>query len=113
MENNLLNPNQLGSMPGDSCIQQLISITYEIYMAFLLSIPHKRLEVFFRYTKAFYQVWHEGLIYKAKCMAAKADLLTLIESFLCERQQGVVLNGQESDYQTWYASVQFFGPLFF
>ena len=33
-------------------------------------------------------------------MAITGDLLTLIESFLFKRQQGVVLNGQESDNQT-------------
>ena len=49
MENNLLNPNYSCSMPGDSCIHQLISITYEIYISVLLPIPHKRLEVFYRY----------------------------------------------------------------
>ena len=37
-------------------------------------------------------------------MAVKGDLLTLIESFLFERQQRVVPNGQESDNQTWCAS---------
>ena len=34
MENNLLNPNQSGFMPGDSCIHQLISITQQIYDTF-------------------------------------------------------------------------------
>ena len=33
MENNLLNPNQSGFMLGDSCIHQLISLTYEIYIS--------------------------------------------------------------------------------
>ena len=36
-------------------------------------------------------------------MAVTSALLTLIESFLFERQQSVVLNGQESDNQTWCA----------
>ena len=35
-------------------------------------------------------------------MAVKGDLQLL--SFLFERQQRVVLNEQESDNQTWYAS---------
>ena len=45
-------------------------------------------------------VWHEGLMYKTKFMAVKSDVLTLIESFLLDRQQRIVLNGQESDNQT-------------
>ena len=55
-------------------------------------------------SKAFDRAWHEGLIYKTKCMAVKGDLLTLIKYFLFERQRRVVLNGQESDNQTWCAS---------
>ena len=50
--NKLLNPNQSGFMPGDSCIHQLISITYKIYPLLML-IPHWRFEVFFRYIKSF------------------------------------------------------------
>ena len=34
IENNLLSPHQSGFIPGDSCVQQLISITHEIYKAF-------------------------------------------------------------------------------
>ena len=37
-------------------------------------------------------------------MTVKGDLLTLIESFLFERQQRVALNGRESDNQTWCTS---------
>ena len=32
-ENNLISPQQSGFKPGDSCINQLIYITYEIYEA--------------------------------------------------------------------------------
>ena len=34
IENNLLSPHQSGFIPSDSCVQQLISITHEIYNAF-------------------------------------------------------------------------------
>ena len=34
MINKLLNPNQSGFMPGDSCIHQFISITHETYASF-------------------------------------------------------------------------------
>ena len=33
-ENDLLSPNQSGFRPGDSCINQLLSITHEIYQSF-------------------------------------------------------------------------------
>ena len=32
-------------------------------------------------SKAFNRVWHEGVIYKIKCMVVKCDLLSFIESF--------------------------------
>ena len=49
-------------------------------------------------------------------MGKKGDLLALIESFLFERQQRVVLNGQESEWLTIKAGVpqgSVLGPLFF
>ena len=32
-ENNLISPNQSGLRPGDSCVNQLLAITHEIYKA--------------------------------------------------------------------------------
>ena len=49
-------------------------------------------------------------------MRAKGDLLALIESFLFERQQRVILNGQEPEWVTIKAGVSqglILGPLFF
>ena len=34
IENELVSPNQLGFKPGDSCINQLLAITHEIYKSF-------------------------------------------------------------------------------
>ena len=34
IENNLISSNQSGFKPGDSCINQLLSITHEIYKSF-------------------------------------------------------------------------------
>ena len=49
-------------------------------------------------------------------MGVKGDLLALTESFLFERQQRVVLNGQEYEWLTIKAGVSqcsVLGPLFF
>ena len=97
MANKLLNPNQSGFMPGDSCIHQLISIIHEIYASF--DAISKDI------SKAFGRVWYEGLIYKIKYMGVKGNLIALIGSLLFERQQRVVLNGQESEWLTIKASV--------
>ena len=103
--NKLLNPNQSGFMPGDSCIHQLISIIHEIYASFDANPSLEARDVFLDTSEAFDRVWHEGLIDKIKCMGVKGDLLGLIESFLFERQQRVVLNGQESEWLTIKAGV--------
>ena len=34
IENNLISKNQSGFRPGDSCINQLLSITHDIYQSF-------------------------------------------------------------------------------
>ena len=33
-ENNLISPNQLDFRPGDSCVNQLLVVTHEIYKSF-------------------------------------------------------------------------------
>ena len=58
--NHFISANQLGFKTGDSCINQLISITSGIYVLF-----DKRYEVrgvFFDKSKAFDQALHEDLI---------------------------------------------------
>ena len=114
--NKLLNLNQSGFVPGDSCIRQLTSITHEMYASFDVNPPLEVRGVFLDISKAFDQVWHEGLIHKIKCMGVKGVLLALTESFLFERQQRVVLNGQEYEWLTIKAGVSqcsILGPLFF
>ena len=91
MENKLLNPNQSDFMSGDSCIHQLISITHEIYASFDANPSLEVRGVFSDISKDFDRVWHKRLICKIKCTDVISDLLTLIESFLFERQQRVVL----------------------
>ena len=59
-ENDLLSSNQSGFRPGDSCINQLLSITLEIYQSFDNDLEVRG--VFLDISKAFDKVWHEGLI---------------------------------------------------
>ena len=56
MENNLLDPNQSGFTPGDSCIHQLISITHEIYASFDSNLSLEVRGVFLGISRAFDQV---------------------------------------------------------
>ena len=62
IENKVISPNQSGFKPGDSCTNQLISITHQIYQSFDDGFEVRG--VFLVISKAFYKVWHNSLIYK-------------------------------------------------
>ena len=58
IQNNLLNSCQSGFKPNDSCINQLISITHNIYRAFDANPSLELRGVFLDLSKAFDKVWH-------------------------------------------------------
>ena len=62
IENKLISSNQSGFKPGDSCINQLLCITHEIYESFHVGLEVR--SVFLDISKAFNKVWHDGIIYK-------------------------------------------------
>ena len=64
IENNLISSNQSGFKPGDSCINQLLSITHEIYKSFDDGFEVRG--VFLDISKAFDKVWDKGIIFKLK-----------------------------------------------
>ena len=53
LEEKLLNPNQSGFRPSDSCINQLLAITHEIFEAFDCNPSLKVRSVFLDLSKAF------------------------------------------------------------
>ena len=113
---NMLSVHQSGFRPGDSCVHQLISIVHEIYSAFDANPSLEVRGVFLDISKAFDRVWHKGLLYKLKCMGINGNLLKLVESFLSNRYQRVVLSGQASSWAEIRAGVpqgSILGPLFF
>ena len=81
VSSNLLNPNQSGFRPGDSTINQLISITHTIFTAFDCNPPLDVRSVYLDISKAFDRVWHDGLIYKLKRCGVSGQLLSLIKIF--------------------------------
>ena len=114
--NNLLNSNQSGFRPGDSCVNQLISITHDIYKAFDANPSLEVRGVFLDLSKAFDKVWHYGLLYKLRRMGICGEYLGLIDSFLSDRFQRVLLNGQTSKWSQIKAGVpqgSVLGPLLF
>ena len=56
--NRLLNSNQSGFTPDDSCLNQLISITYNIFEAFDANPSLEVLRTFLDLSKALNRVWH-------------------------------------------------------
>ena len=115
-ENNILFPHQSGFIQGDSCVQQLIAITHEIYKSFDCSPSLEVRGVILVISKAFDKVWHDGLLYKLKRNGINGGLLKLIERFLSDKHQRVVLNGPTSKWNKTTAGVpqgSILGPLFF
>ena len=104
-DNNLLNGNQSGFRPGDSCVRQLLSITHEIYKAFDANPSLEVRGIFLDLSKAFDKVWHDGLMYKLKRLGICGKYYGLIHSFLNDRHQRVVLNGQCSNWSKIKAGV--------
>ena len=112
--NDLITEHQSGFRPGDSTINQLTSITHEIYSAFEQFDETRA--IFLDISKAFDKTWHDGLIFKLKKFGVTGNLLNLLTNYLSDRYQRVVLNGQESDWEKINAGVpqgSVLGPLLF
>ena len=104
-ENKLLNVNQSGFQPGDTCEYQLLLIVPNTYVGF---DQNSTLEVrlfFLDISKAFDKVWHEGLIHKMENMGFASSILKSIQSFLSNRYQRVTINGQTLDWLPILAGV--------
>ena len=74
--NNLISANQSGFKPGDSCINQLFSITHEIYKSFDDGLQVRG--AFLDTSKAFDKVWRKRLIFKFKQNGISGDLLQIL-----------------------------------
>ena len=106
--------NQSGFKPGDSCVNQLLSITHEIYHSLDNGLDVRG--VFLDLSKAFDKVWDEGLILKLNQHGIMENLLCLIKCFLKNHNQRVVRNGQTSSWTNALSGVSqgsILGPMFF
>ena len=83
-ENNLITQKQSGCKPGDSCINQLLSVSYEIYKAFNDGFEVR--STFLDISKAFDKVWHQGVIFKLRDNGILDDVLKILSDFLCNQK---------------------------
>ena len=72
----MISLNQLGFRPGESCVNQLLAITREIYILFDegFEIRGVLLDTF----KAFNKVWYKGLPLKLNENGISGNLLKLL-----------------------------------
>ena len=112
----LIAKNQSGFRPGDSTTNQLIGLVDEIHQAFVSTKSLEVRAVFLDISKAFDKVWHDGLIFKMRQNGISCKLLKLLQNYLSNRKQRVVLNGFSSDYSSIESGVpqgSVLGPLLF
>ena len=94
--NYILSVQQLGFLPENSFVHQLISIFHEICNVFN-TIPSLEVRGVSLYiSKACVKVWIKGLLYDIKCTSMDGKFLNLVESFFKWQIQSVILNGQAS-----------------
>ena len=96
IENKLISSSQSGFKPSDFCINQLLSITHEMYSSFDEGLQVR--SVFLDISKVFV-MWHDGIVFKLTQNSISGNLLNLLRDFSNDRRkQRVVLNGQ---FSTW------------
>ena len=86
----LVATNKSGFKTVDSCINQILSITHDIWKSFDEGYAVRG--VFLDISKAFDKIQHEGIIFKFKQNGISRNLLELLADFLKDRMQRVAYN---------------------
>ena len=104
-DNNLFTKCQCGFMPDDSCISQLLSIVHEIQSSFDCNLPVETRALFLDISKAFDKVWPQGQLFKLKLYGFEGSLFCVLENYLQNRKQRVILYGQCSSWKNIVSGV--------
>jgi hypothetical protein len=93
--NGILDSFQHGFIAGSSTVTNLI----ESLNDWTINIKNGNITrvAFIDFSRAFDTVCHKKLLYKLACYGVRGQLLNIIESFLYNRSQRVILNGQISE----------------
>ena len=84
-KNNLFFENESGFRPGDSCINQLISVNHETLSALDMGLEVR--EIFLDISKAFDKTWHDGLIFMLCQNGICCEMINILEDFPRDRKQ--------------------------
>ena len=114
--NNLFSKCQSGFIQGDSYISRLFSMVHEIQSSFDYKPPTDVRAIFLDISEAFDKVWHQGLLFKLKSYGVEGNFLRLLENYLDNRKQRMMLDGRCSSWKIILSGVpqdSVLGPLLF
>lgn len=99
----ILTKFQSGFRPKDSTVNQLL----EIYHTIIENLDKgKEIKfIFCDISKAFDKVWHDGLLFKLKKYGISGKLFSWFKSYLSNRKQRVINEGQKSTWENTLAGV--------
>ena len=93
-QNNLLFHNQHGFRSRVSCKTQLIQFSQDLYDTF--NLGGQTDVIVMDFSKAFDKVDHQRLLLKLHRLVINTTVIAWIKSFLSDRSQSVVLDGEQS-----------------
>ena len=114
LENNLISNKQAAYIKGDSTIHQLLYIVHKIKSSWTKGdITHG---IFLNVKAVFDEVWHKGMIAKLNQINIKGKVLDLFTSYLTNRKQIVVIDGEKNQKRSIKAGIlqgSKLGPILF
>ena len=114
IENDVISEKQAAYLKGDSTVSQLLYIVHTIRLNWAIKKVTQWL--FLDLSSAFEKVWHNGLLAKLSQVGVEGSFYDLLSSYLTDRRQVVVVDGQKSETLEIKAGVpqgSRLGPLLF